>query len=58
MLAVSVMDPTVTFIFYLVAFVAFVVAAVLSRPVSPMTFLCGGLAAWMLVLAWNALALS
>ncbi len=56
MLAISVMSPTATAIFFIIAFFALAVAAVLSRPISPMTFLCGGLAAWMLVLAWDALA--
>lgn len=55
MLAVSAMDPTLTFIFFAAAFVLFLVAAIVNR--AALGWLVpAGLACWMLVLAWDALA--
>lgn len=55
MLAIHVMGTTPTAFFFVVACVLFVIAAVVSR--AGLGWLVpAGLACWMFVLAWNALA--
>lgn len=57
MLALNTMSPEFTAIFFIVALVGFVVAAVFSWPWRSWNFCVAvGLAAWMFVLAWNAVA--
>ena len=58
MLAVSAMDPTVQGIFFLVAVVLFVVAAVLARPAVWACLVAAGLAFACFVFMWNAFALA
>ena len=58
MLALDTMSPEAVALFFVVAFVALVVAVVLALPWrNPIFFIALGLASWMLVNAWNALAL-
>lgn len=61
-LAVSRMSEGTQFVIYLVAFIAFVVAAVYAWVVQPRavwaTFVAVGLALWTLIAFWNALAAS
>lgn len=64
MLAITGMSATATAIFYAVAFVAFVFVAILAaldgfeQRVDPVFWLGVGLAAWVFVAFWNALALT
>lgn len=57
-LALSTMDPTVQGIFFLVAVVLFVVAAVLARPAFWACLVAAGLAFATFVFMWNAFAAS
>jgi hypothetical protein len=56
------MSEGTQFVIYLVAFIAFVVAAVYAWVVQPRavwaTFVAVGLALWTLIAFWNALAAS
>jgi hypothetical protein len=56
LLAVSKMDPGFVLFFFAVAFVLFVVAAIISRPLQWATLMAAGLACVTFVWAWNALA--
>jgi hypothetical protein len=57
MLAISVMSPTATAIFFIVGLVLFVLAGIGFKPAGDRVHLVGlGLAAYIFVLAWNALA--
>jgi hypothetical protein len=57
MLAISTMGPTATAIFFIVGFVLFVAGGVGVKPPSDRVHLLSlGLAAYIFVLAWNALA--
>jgi hypothetical protein len=57
MLAISQMSATATAIFYIVALALFVLAGIGFKPAGDRVHLVGlGLAAFMFVLAWNALA--
>ena len=57
MLALNTLSPTITALFFIVAFAGFVVAAVFSWPWRSWNFCVAvGLAAWMFVNAWNAVA--
>jgi hypothetical protein len=52
------MDPTLQGIFFLVAVVVFVVAAVLARPAIWACLVAAGLAFFAFVFMWNAFAFS
>jgi hypothetical protein len=52
------MDPTVQGIFFLVAVVCFVIAAILARPAIWAALIAAGLAAATFVLCWQAFAAS
>lgn len=57
MLALDALSADITAVFYLVAFIALVIGAVLALPVrSALFWVASGLAVWMFVNAWNALA--
>jgi hypothetical protein len=58
MLAISSMDPTVQGIFFLIAVVLFVIAAVLARPAFWACLVAAGLAFATFVFCWNAFALA
>jgi hypothetical protein len=55
-LALSSMDPTVQGIFFLVAVVLFVVAAIFARPAIWACLVAAGLAFFAFVFMWNAFA--
>lgn len=55
-LALSAMDPTVQGIFFLVAVVLFVIAAVIARPAFWACLVAAGLAFFSFVFMWNAFA--
>ena len=55
-LALSAMDPTVMGIFFLIAVVVFVIAAVLARPAFWACLVAVGLACCAFVWMWNAFA--
>lgn len=59
-LAVGAMSPGATAVFYFIAFVAFVVAGILSAVVKnyAIALISAGLALWVFVGFWNALAAS
>lgn len=56
--ALAALDPTLQGIFFLVAVVLFVVAAVIARPTFWATLIAAGLAFTVFVWMWNAFALS
>lgn len=56
MLALSAMDPTLQGIFFLIAVVVFVIAAVLARPAIWACLVAAGLAFFSFVFMWNAFA--
>lgn len=56
MLALTAMDPTVAGLFFLIATIVFVIAAVLARPALWACLVGVGLACCALVWAWNAFA--
>lgn len=56
MLAVSAMSPTVQFVFFLLAVICFVVAALALAAVERINLLALGLAFFAFVFMWNALA--
>jgi hypothetical protein len=57
MLAISTMSPTATSIFFLVSLALFVLAGIGFEPPGERVHLIGlGLAAYLFVFAWNALA--
>jgi hypothetical protein len=59
MLAISTMSPTATSIFFIVGFVLFILGGVGVKPAGDRVHLLSlGLAAYIFVLAWNALALT
>lgn len=58
MTAVSYMDPTLQGIFFLVAVIVFVVAAILARPALWACLVAVGLAAFVVPFMWNAFAQS
>lgn len=56
MLAVSAMDPTVQGIFFLVAVIVFIIAAIIARPAFWACLVAVGLAFFSFVFMWNAFA--
>lgn len=58
LLALSTMDPTVRGIFFLVAVILFVIAAVLARPAIWACLVAAGLAFAFFVFMWDAFALA
>jgi hypothetical protein len=58
MLALTAMDPTVRGIFFLVAVVLFVIAAVMLRITPPAALVAAGLAFGFFVFMWDAFAAS
>lgn len=59
LLAISTLSPDFTAALLLFAFIFLVVAAILALPFrTPLFWLATGLAVWMFVQAWNALAVT
>ena len=58
MFAISTMDPALQGVFFLIAVIVFIIAAVLARPALWACLVAIGLASATIVFCWNAFALS